>query len=422
MRVCKYVRLSTLIMLFYTVGLYAGEDIINKIGWQYLGNSEKKLLESVQYSSFKFFWDEANPQNGLIPDRMTNKSVASIASVGFGLSSICIAEKNSWISRADAYGRVLTTMNSFYDNPRVNGDFIVEGENGFFYHFVNMKNGKREWNSENSLIDTSILLAGILQAGEHFKGTEVESLADKIYKNANWQSFLVEDKSMEHWYGYNEYILPYIMAMGSPTYPIPVESFDRYVANYKSVNYDDLIFLTPDGDNKFLAYLYQFPYNWINWKILKDAKNNIDYYKNAQNALEANRRFCLLNAKDFGYGVLWGWTASDGPKGYQGYGDAFNGTIAPSALIASISLLPDKVVPSIASLFQQYYDKIWGRYGFVNAFNVIENWYDNDYIGIDQGNIVLSLENFKSGFVWKEFMNNKYIARGFDKAGLNFQN
>jgi hypothetical protein len=394
------------------------DNLVNNINWQSLSNSEKQFLNTVQYYAFKFFWQEANPNNGLVQDRMTNKSISSIASVGFGLSAICIAEKNGWISRTDAYNRVLTTMNSFYKNPKIKNDFVVEGENGFFYQFVNMEDGKRAWNSENSLIDTSILLAGILHAGEHFKGTEVEKLAEKIYINANWQSFLVEDKSLEHWYGYNEYILSYLMALGSPTYPIPAESFDRYVANYKWVNYDNLTFLTPDGDKRFLAYLYQFPSDWINFKNLEDKKYQIDYYNNAVNALEANRKFCLLNAKEFGYGLLWGWTASDGPKGYQGYGDIFNGTIAPSAMIACIDFLPDKVVPSTLSLYQQYYDKVWGQYGFINAFNVKDNWYDLDYIGIDQGNLILSVENFKNGAVWEEFMSNKYIRNGLMKAGF----
>jgi hypothetical protein len=138
--------------------------------------------------------------------------------------------------------------------------------------------------------------------------------------------------------------------------------------------------------------------------------------------LEANRRYCLINSKDFNYGLLWGWTASDGPKGYQGYGDAFNGTIAPSALIASISFHPDNVVPSTVSLFQQYFDKIWGKYGFINAFIVKENWYPLDYIGIDQGNIVLAIENFKNEFIWNYFMSNKYIVDALKKAGFLYFN
>lgn len=420
MKINRILGLLIILIFFYTINLYALENVMTKISWQHLSNSEKQLFESIQYRAFRFFWDEANPKNGLIQDRMTNKTVSSIASVGFGLSAICVAEKNGWINKSEAYNRVLITLNSFYKDPKNRNDFVVEGENGFFYHFVNMETGKREWNSENSLIDSSILFAGILHAGEYFKGTEVEKLAERIYRNANWQSFLVEDKSLEHWYGYNEYILAYLMALGSPTYPVPVESFDRYVANYKWINFDNLTFLTPDGDNRFLAYLYQFPYDWINWENLRDAKYGVDYYKNAQNALEANRRYCLINAREFEYGILWGWTASDGPKGYQGYGDTFNGTLAPSALIASISLHPDNVVPSTISLYQQYYEKIWGKYGFINAFNIKENWYPLDYIGIDQGNIVLAIENFKSEFIWNNFMSNKYIVEALRKAGFLF--
>jgi hypothetical protein len=420
MSILRNIGFFIVLLFFNILNIYPYENFHSEIGWQHLNNAEKQLLESIQYNAFRYFWEEANPKNGLIQDRMTNKSVSSVASVGFGLSAICVAEKNGWIGKNEAYNRILTTLNSFYKDPKVIDDFVVEGENGFFYHFVDMTSGKRAWNSENSLIDSSILFAGMLQAGECFKGTEIEKMADKIYRNANWQSFLVEDKSMEHWYGYNEYILSYIMALGSPTYPIPMESFDRYVANYKWINYDNLTLLTPDGDNRFLAYLYQFPYNWFNWSILKDEKHSVDYYKNAQNALEANRRFCLINAKEFGYGLFWGWTASDGPSGYQGYGDPFNGTVAPSALIASISLIPDNVVPETVSLFQQYFEKIWGKYGFINAFNVKENWYALDYIGIDQGNIVLSIENFKNALIWNTFMSNKYIIDGLTKAGFSY--
>lgn len=341
--------------------LRSGEGGVS-LTWDDLSQEDKDFLDQVEQAAFWFFWNEANPETGLIPDRATNDDVSSIASVGFGLSAICVAESRGWVTYEQAYNRVLTTLNSFYDDPSDPNDLCVQGSHGFFYHFVNMESGVREWGSEISLIDTSLLIAGVLHAGQHFKWTEIEALADEIYRAVEWDwlqsgDLLKVTPDGGRKTGYDEYILSYILALGSPTHPIPASSWDAYASGYGWVDYGGVKFLTPGGDFKPLAYLYQFPACWIDFKEKHDDYAN--YWQNAIAALKANRQYCLDQSANYSYGSLWGWTACDGPNGYQGYGDPFNGTIAPSAVAASIPFIPEYAIPTLKSTYDSYYTQIW---------------------------------------------------------------
>jgi len=398
------------------------EEISNTpIRWSDIGQEEKSFLTDLQRRSFLYFWEKADQVTGLVYDRASNPDISSIAATGFGLSAICVAEANGWISKDEAYQRVLRILKNFDpDKPS------VEGKNGFFYHFVNARTGRRAWMSEISSIDTAILIAGALHAGQHFKGTEIESLASRIYKAVQWDWMLLNNGLLSMGWtpeggflspasGYSEYILAYILALGSPTHSIPPKSWDTWTSTFSWYSHDGRRFLTPGG-RTMLAYLYQFPACWIDFRNIHDGKAN--YWLEGVAALKANRLFCLEESRVNRWPAVWGWTACDGINGYLGFRNTFDGTVAPSAVAAAIPFIPENAILDLMRMYWEYSEKIWGEYGFVNAFNPSQNWFDNDYIGIDQGNTVLMLEAFKSGSVWKEFMSIPYIINALRKAGF----
>ncbi len=399
--------------------------------WDALNGNDKQLIDKTEKAAFGFFWDGTDPNTGLGDASSISSHRVSIASEGFALSAICIADTRGWISPQAAYQRVLLILNSFYKDSSNANDFCVQGHNGLFYHFINNETGQRFGNSEVSTIDSGILMAGVLQCMEHFKGTTVDTLARKIYLNADWTSFLRSDGGIAgswspekgisgEFTGYNEYILTYLLALGSPTHPIPASSWATWASTYQWINpYGTGSFLVHGGTMRPEAYLYQFPACWIDFKGKEDGY--ADYWQNAINALTANRQYCLDWAKQNNYPdtLLWGWTACAGQSGYLGFGAPYNGTVAPSAVAASLPFVPNLALPTLRYMYEKYSDKIWGEYGFTDSFNPAQNWYDTGYISIDEGNIVLMLENFRSGGVWNEFMKIPYIQTALQKAGFH---
>ncbi|MHB1178837.1 MAG: glucoamylase family protein, partial [Daejeonella sp.] len=301
----------------------------NSAEWNHLSKKDQKFLDMVERKAFNFFWDGFDPKTGLIGDASSVSRRSSIASVGFGLSAFCIADARGWENHQEVYNRVLTVLNSFYKDPNNENDFCVEGTHGFFYHFVNMDTGMRFGKSEVSTIDTGILMAAILNVMEHFKGTEIEDLARKIYLTAEWDWFLQKSGAVAggwkpengitgEFKGFNEYIIVYLLGLGSPTHPIPERSWDVWASGngFKSIKpYSDIdAFLAPGGKMKPLAYLYQFPACWYDFKGKKD--HYADYWENGVNALKANKRYSNEWGSAHGYpDKMWGWTACAGKNG-----------------------------------------------------------------------------------------------------------
>lgn len=402
----------------------------NFSAWDTLNTNDKQLLDKVEKAAFEYFWNGVDPNTGLGAAAPSVAHRVSIATEGFALSSICIADTRGWVSHQEASQRVLLILNSFYRDTSNASDFYVRGHDGLFYHFVNTETGQRFGNSEVSTIDSGILMCGVLQCMEHFKEPAIDSLARKLYLDADWTAFMRPDGGIAgQWTpengfssaftGYNEYIIVYLLAMGSPTHPIPASSWNTWVSTYHFINpYGTGAFLTPGGAFSPDAYLYQFPACWFNFNGIKD--NYADYWQNGINALTANRRFCISWAQRTSADtLLWGWTACAGENGYLGYGAPFNGTVAPSAVAASIPFIPKLALPTLKYMYDKYSGKIWGQYGFTDSFNPEENWYDSGYIGIDEGNMVLMLENFRSGGVWNEFMKIPYVQTALQKAGFH---
>lgn len=401
--------------------------------------SDSTFLEMVQKTCFDFFWNEANPSNGLIKDRDTPGSPSSIASVGFGLSAICIAVDHGWVSRQDAIDRVKTTLNTFWTKPQGRDASGYIGYKGFFYHFLDMNTAARAWNSELSSIDTGLLLAGILHAQEYFDGQAddevlIRQLADSIYFRVDWEfmrnfspnitlGWNPETGFINAWWrGYNEAMIMNILALGSPTHPSPASIWKAWTTGYDWQSFYGFEYVTFPP-----LFGHQYSHCWIDFRNIQDEymrNKGITYFENSRRATLAQRAYCIANPGGFsGYGEnIWGLTAGDGPNGYiaRGAPPAQNddGTISPTAVGGSIAFTPQESIASLRFMYDNYQAKIWKEYGFRDAFNIGEDWWASDVIGIDEGPIIMMIENYFNAGVWDDFMHNEYISAGLDKAGF----
>lgn len=384
-----------------------------------LAMDDAAFIDAVARETFDFFWFEANPENGLIKDRSTPDSVASIAAVGFGLAALPIGVDRGWISYDEGYARALTTLQTFTSGG-------VEGEHGFFYHFVNMNTGKREWSSELSSIDTALLVAGALVAGQYFEGTEVQTLADQLYANVEWDWMLGGRDTLRMgwkpdsgffsaaWDHFDESMIMYVLAIGSPAHPIPAESWDLWDRPISIKG--GYIYLPGEP-----LFVYQYPLAFLDLKDKEDRYSN--YWNNTALACERNREFSIRYSEMFAtyQNGVWGLSASDGPNGYRAYGAAgvnHDGTVAPYAAAACLPFTPEIALEGMHAVITEYRSQAWREYGFVSAINEDENWYSRDHIGIDQGDILLMIANYQDSFVWDLFMANPHIQNALDAMGF----
>lgn len=382
---------------------------------------DDELLEAISRRTFQYFWQEANPRNGLIKDRSTVDSPSSIAAVGFGLSAIPVAVERGWISYDEGYQRALTTLKTFAKGK-------VEGRKGFYYHFVDMHYGKRVWNCELSSIDTAILIAGGIVCGEYFKGTSVEKYANQLYEKADWQWMTNGEETLTmgwdplhgflraRWNGFNEGILATLLAIGSPTHPLSPEAWHKIYRPVKGGTYINL--------QDEVLFVYQYPLIWFDLREKEDRYAN--YWQNAIAAINYNRLFTRFNRSYLTYrGNIWGLSAGDGPTGYKAYGafhDKHDGTIVPYASIASLPFTPAESMAAIREMLAKFGPLVWGKYGFVSGFNVDRKWFSKQHIGIDQGAILLMIENYRTGMIWEYFMRHPRVQKALELAGFKESN
>lgn len=437
MKLLKIYSVFALFFLLTFSAAYAGSK--NNLKPTDLTPSDSAFIEMVQKASFDFFWNEANPSNGLIKDRDTPGSPCSIASVGFGLTAICIAVDHGWISREAAIDRVKTTLNTFWTKPQGRDPDGYIGYKGLFYHFLDMNTAERTWNSELSSIDTALLLAGILHAREYFSSSNedeatIRQLADSIYFRVDWQwmrnfqpnitlGWKPESGFINAWWrGYNEAMIMNILALGSPTYPVPASTWDSWTTGYTWTTYYGYSYV-PFAP----LFGHQYSHCWIDFRNIQDeymANKGITYFENSRRATLAQREYCIANPGGFeGYGEnIWGLTAGDGPDGYiaRGAPPAQNddGTISPTAAGGSFPFTPEESLAALRYMYDNYKDQLWKEYGFRDAFNLGQNWWASDVIGIDQGPIIIMMENYLNERVWNVFMENEYVSTGLDRAGF----
>jgi len=388
------------------------------------GMTDDEFLDLIERRSFLYFWYEVNPENGLTQDRAKNfiedtYDVVSNAAVGFMLTAVGIAHNRGWLTYDQAYDRVYRTLKAYRDD--------IENFNGFYIHFTDFK-GNRVWGSEVSSVDTALFLAGVIFCREYFKGTEIEKLADDIYLRVNWQWMHRGDKfcSMgwhpesgfigDNWNRYCEGLILNVLEIGSPAYPIPVNAWydmPKDIGSYEGYK------CTRQGP----LFTYQFYHCWLDFRNKHDKFAN--YAQNTANATLANRQYCIDRRDIYKtYGPdSWGLTACDHPDGYHPWGappgpPGDNGTIAPWAPGSSIPFTPGLSIRALRYMYDTWRSGIWGKYGFCDAYNVDRNWFAPDVIGIDIGCLLLSIENYRSGLVWKYFMSNEYVQNAMKKIGF----
>ena len=433
------------------------------------------FFDDLEQRTFQFFWDTANPENGLVPDKAPANSASSIAAVGFGLTAYPIGVERGYITRDQARQRVLTTLRFFRYAPQGEQAEGITGYHGFFYHFLDMKTGQRTDRSELSTIDTALLLGGMLFCQSYFDGddlqeTEIRTLVDTIYRRVDWrwaatrppaialgwspeQGFIPYD-----WVGYNEGMLIYLLALASPTHGLELDSWTAWTGTYDlnwGISYGQEFLNFPP------LFGHQYSHVWIDFRDIQDAYmrgRGIDYFENSRRATIAQRNYAIDNPQMFkGYGKnVWGLTASDGPvdtfkvvllrlrhflgysaRGVGGIHIPDDGTIAPTAALASLPFAPEIVIPAAHEMFKRYGAQIYSKYGFIDAFNpsfdfdyttmqlrsgkVVRGigWVDSDYLGIDQGPILAMIENYRSEFVWRIMRKNAYLRRGLEHAGFS---
>jgi hypothetical protein len=396
------------------------------------------FLDLVQRTALDYFWYETNPANGLVKDRSSDPSASSIAAVGFGLSALTVGIDRGWISRDVGRTRVHKTLEFLWNSPH-GPEADATGYKGFYYHFLDMQTGRRAWHSELSTIDTSLLLGGVLHVQQYFnqddpREAQIRALADAIYHRVEWPWMQVRSPRICHawkaetgfylmdWEGYNEAMILYLLALGSPTFAVQAEAWTAWTSSYDwETHYNQAFVRFPP------LFGHQYSHVWIDFRGIQDAymrTKGLDYFENSRRATLANRAYAIANPRgwtDYGANV-WGLTASDTPSGYTARGappaENDDGTIAPTAAGGSFPFTPDESLAALQHIYATYRTQIWGPYGFKDAFNPSKKWFDTDYLGIDQGPIVLMIENHRTGRIWKLLMQHAAIQRGLVRAGF----
>lgn len=415
------------------VGLWLA--LLSPLAQSQLSTQDNVFLEDWERRSFRYFQEQTNPKTGLVLDRARtdgsihdegHRNTASIAATGFGLTAWCIAAERGWVSKNEARAMVRTTLKFFAEQAK--------HDHGWFWHWMDWRNGERVWKSEVSSIDTALLLGGVLTARQYFRGDkDIVRWATTIYARIdfpwmlNGDSYLLshglreETGFIQHrWNRYSENASLYLLAIGSPTHPIKPEAWYAWQRDW--VEYGGYKYLCHSAP----LFIHQYSHAWVDFRGRRENRApHVDYFENSVIATRTHKQFCLDLAKEFpGYTEnIWGISASDSAKGYVAWGGPprhprIDGTVVPCAAGGSLMFAPDITLPALQAMKDKFGDKIYGRYGFVDAFHPTNGWINPDVIGIDVGITLLSAENLRSGNVWRWFMRNREIPRALQLVGL----
>lgn len=434
------------------------------------------FYDQIELRTFRFFWDTVNRNNGLVPDRWPTPSFSSIAAVGFALPAYAVGVERGWCTRAAARDLTLTTLRFFWNSPQGPDARGTTGHKGFFYHFLDMHSGLRFKDVELSSVDSTILLMGILFAGDYYHldqpaEREIRQLSAALYERADWNFFRSDGRSAismgwhpesgklipANWVGFNEGMFVNILALGSPTHPAPADLWAQWVAPYPT-------YWRGTGPTRRVAFGplfgHQYSHIFIDFRGIRDAPMRaagFDYFENSRRAAYANRAYCRANPMRWrGYsGDVWGLSACDGPgnfrRAFNGRTQTFygyaargpvgdpdgrdDGTIAPTAALGSLPFAPEIVIPCAEALLRQHGGRTFRKYGFVDSFNPSftfadarsksgtidpnHGWVARDHLGIDQGPILLQAANYRDEFIWRHMRRVPAIRRGLERAGFS---
>jgi hypothetical protein len=395
-----------------------------------LSAEDDAFLDELERATFLYFWEQSDPATGLVKDRCNVRAerdggtVASIAATGFGLTALCIGSERRYVSPVEARDRVVAALRFLYTR--------MPTHRGFFYHWADIRNGERMWDSEISSIDTAILLCGVLTCRHHFRYREITRLAAQIFNRVDWTWLSADTSLLPHgwtpelgflqyrWDYYSELMMMYLLGIGSSTHPLPVETWHAWKRS--TFEYQGLRYIGSFAP----LFVHQYSQSWFDFRGKRDRY--ADYFHNSVIATEVHRRFCLELASRYPHfsDDLWGITASDSKNGYVVWGGPpemgpIDGTVVPSAAGGSLPFLPRKTLRVLRTMRNIYGSRTWTRYGFINAFNPMTRWYDTDVVGIDTGVTLLMAENLRTGFVWNTFSKNPEVQRALQRAGFTTQ-
>jgi hypothetical protein len=418
---------------------------------------ESEVLDELQHDAFKYFLEKTNPDNGLVLDSTWKDSPSSIAAVGFGLAVLPVGVERGLISRDGAVERTLITLR-FFANSHQGPEPDGTGYQGFYYHFLDPITGQRSWESELSTIDTTMLISGMLVAAQYFDrdltgDREIRELADQLYRRVNWNwaqdgkvtvshGWLPESGFLEHqWQGYDEALLLYVLGLGSPDHPLSKESYKAFTSTYRweTLYGYELLQAAP-------LFVHQQSHVLIDFRGIQDEPmraRGIDYFENSRRAVYIHQQHAIQNPQRFqGYGEFaWGITASEGPVrgnaplyvngqtfyGYlaRGVPGPDDGTLSPWTAITSLPFAPEIALPTIKH-YAETFPQLSGEYGLKCSLNptfpgetqAAPGWFSEHYYGINEGPIVLMIENYRSGLVWRLMKQCSPIVEGLLKAGF----
>lgn len=425
-KVCGLGLLAPPLASLIGCGMRAATPYVEPNSPPYDGTDEQ-LLDEVQRAAFNFFWNEASPNTGQVKDRALanghdSRTMSSIAATGFGLTSLCIGDRRGYRKSPEIIERVRGTLR-FLAND-------LHNEHGFFFHFIHMETGQRWEKCELSSIDTSLLLCGVLTARQYFSDPEIQALAKKIYERVDWPWMLNGGPTFSmgwtpesgflnaRWEHFCELMMIYLLAIGSPTRPVPPASWNAWTR--PKIQYQGIEYISGNDP----IFTHQYSHAWFDFRNKRDSY--ADYFENSVRATRAHKLFCLSLRDRFpDYSEnLWGISASDYVQGYTAWGGPppqgpIDGSIVPCATGGSLPFLFDDCIRVLRNLRGRYREKVWTKYGSVDAFNPLTGWYDADVLGIDLGITMLMAENHRTGFVWEQFMKNPEAKRGMELAGFH---
>jgi len=424
-----------------------------------LSSQQEKLLSELQSDAFKYFVHEVNLDNGLVADCTKGGWPSSIAAVGMALSAYPVGVERGLITREQAIARTLTKLRFFAESEQSTSPGAT-GYKGFYYHFLDMQTGRRAWECELSTIDSTFLFAGMLAAAAYFdqdseEESEIRRLADDLYRRADWRWAMDGGATLTHgwkpetgylthrWQGYDESTLAYVLGLGSPTFPLPVESYQAHTATcrWRKVYDYEYLFAGP-------LFMHQFSHVWIDFRGIQDESvgaRGLDYFENSRRATYAQQEYTRQNPNGFkGYGeVCWGLTACEGPGPKEliidGVRRVFfdyvargvpdgpdDGTLAPWAVVASLPFAPEIVLPTLEH-FNEIEIGVEHPYGLEATFNPTFpdekgrdcGWVSPWHYGINEGPIVLMIENHRTDFLWRLMRACPYLVEGLRRAGFS---